>query len=135
MLLVLAFLTLFNTGKPGIKVDGAWIRPADKGMNSALYFEIKNNTDKPDTLFDVSSDAAKMVMIHETFKKDGLMGMRHIKYLVVKPHSSAKFEPGGYHVMFVQLKKKLKAGGHVWAALHFKNGGIIKIKALVKKQS
>lgn len=135
MLFVLAFLTLFNTGKPGIKVDSAWIRPADKGMNSALYFEIKNNTDKPDTLYDVSSDAAKMVMIHESFKKDGLMGMRHIKFLVIKARSSVKLEPGGYHVMFIQLKKKLKAGNHINAVLHFKDAGAIKIKPLVKKQT
>jgi copper(I)-binding protein len=135
MLFVLAFLTLFNTGKPGIKIDSAWIRPADKGMNSALYFEIKNNTDKPDTLFGVSSDAAKMVMIHESFKKDGLMGMRHIKFLVINAHSSVKLEPGGYHVMFVQLTKRLKVDGHISATLHFKNAGTVKIKALVKKQS
>lgn len=135
MLLILAFLTLFNTGKPGVEVSHAWIRPADKGMNSALYFEIKNNTDKPDTLYNVSSDAAKMVMIHESFKKDGLMGMRHIKYLVIKAHSSVNFKPGGYHVMFIQLKKRIKEGAFIQASLHLRNAGIIKIKAPVKKQS
>ena len=76
-----------------------------------------------------------MVMIHETFKKDGLMGMRHIKFLVIRAHSSVKFEPGGYHVMFIQLKKNIKPGGYVRAVLHFKNAGAVKLKAPVKKQS
>lgn len=135
MILMISFLTLLNFSTPKLKVDNVWLRPAAKGMNSAMYFEIVNNSDKPDTLYKAASSAAELVQIHETFKKNGLMGMREVKYVVVKPHSTLKFQPGGYHVMFIKLKKDLKVKSKQEAVLYFKNEGMIKVKAVVKKQS
>ncbi len=135
MILFLSLITLLNFQAPKLKVENVWLRPAAKGMNSAMYFEIVNNSDKPDTLFKVTSSAAELVQIHETFKKDGLMGMREVKFVVIKPHSTLKFQPGGYHVMFIKLKKDLKVKSKENAVLYFKHEGMIKVKAVVKKQS
>lgn len=134
MTILLAILTLLNFHTPNLKVEGAWLRPAGKGMNSALYFEIVNNSNKPDTLYKVTSPAAELVQIHETFKTNGLMGMREVRFVVVKPHSTLTFRPGGYHVMFIKLKKDFKVNGKVDAVLYFKTNKEIKIKALVKRQ-
>ena len=88
MILILSLLTFLNFNTPKLKVENVWIRPADKGMNSAMYFKIVNHSDKPDTLYKAASITAELVQIHETFKKNGLMGMREVKYIVIKPHST-----------------------------------------------
>ena len=134
MILFLSLLAILNFHAPKLKIDNAWLRPAAKGMNSAMYFEIVNNSDKPDTLYKVASSAAELVQIHETFKQNGLMGMREVKYVVVKPHSTLRFQPGGYHVMFINLKKDFKVNIKEEVELYFKHNKGIKIKALVKKQ-
>ncbi len=134
MMLILSLLTLLNFNTPKLKVENVWIRPADKGMNSAMYFKIINNSDKPDTLYKAASSTAELVQIHETFKKNGLMGMRKVKFVVVKPHSTLTFQPGGYHVMFIKLKKDFKVKSKEDAELYFKDAGRIIVKAIVKGQ-
>ncbi len=88
----------------------------------------------PDTLYKVTSGAAELVQIHETFMKNGLMGMRQIKYVAVPARSSIIFKPGGYHVMFIKLKKDLKVKKRESAVLYFKSGLKIRVHPVVKLQ-
>lgn len=132
--IIFSMLALLSAGQAKVTVQNAWIRPAGKEMNSAMYFDIVNNSDKPDTLFKAASSTAELVQIHETFNKDGLMGMREVKYVVVPAHSTLSFKPGGYHVMFIKLKRDFKVKTKIDAYLFFKSSGKIKIKPLVKLQ-
>ncbi len=133
MVLVLAFLALLNLHLQKVDVKNAWLRPANKGMNSALYFEVTNNSGKPETLLYVSSNIAELVQLHESYIQKGMMGMREVKDVVIKPHSTFSFKEGGYHVMLLFLKKNLKPNSTEVFFLHFKNSGTVKIKAVVKK--
>ena len=110
----------------------SWVRPAGKGMNTALYFRVTNNSDKADTLLYVKSSVAKMVQMHETFNKDGMMGMRQIKAVPIRAKSMLEFKPGSYHVMVMNLKEDLKKGSLAEFTLHFKYAGDIAVKAPVK---
>ncbi|MEJ2617446.1 MAG: copper chaperone PCu(A)C, partial [Ignavibacteriaceae bacterium] len=71
------------------------------------------------------------VMMHETYKKDGMMGMRGIKDIIVKPDSSVEFKPGGYHVMVMNLKRDIKQGEKIDFILYFKSAGELHISASV----
>ncbi len=133
MILLLSLFTIFNFHSQKAIVKNAWLRPAGKGMNSALYFDITNNSGKADTLFGVSSNTAKVIQIHESYMKNGMMGMREVKYVVVKPRSTFSFKEGGYHVMLILLKKTLKPGLKETFFLHIKHERDIKINAVVKK--
>jgi len=119
--------------KNTFSISGAWIRPAAKNMNSACYFEVVNNTSKPDTLLGAESDLAKTVQIHETFNsgKD-MMGMKHVKVVPVKANSTVQFKPSGYHVMLIGLNEDLKPGDTERVTLKFKNRGKVVIIAKVK---
>lgn len=132
--IIFSFLALIGSNHNQLKVENAWIRPADKGMNSAMYFKIENKGDKADTLFKVSSEAAELVQIHETFKKNGLMGMKEVKYIPIPAGSSVIFKPGGYHVMFIKLVKNLKTKHKAKATLYFKSGKKITIYPAVRLQ-
>jgi copper(I)-binding protein len=122
-----------SSGKK-IDIKAAWVRTGAEGLNSALYFKIENNTDRPDTLYEVTSDIARHIMMHETYKKNDMMGMREIKDIVIKPGSSVEFKPGGYHVMLMELNKDLKEGNETNFTLLFKLAGEINIKAKVENK-
>lgn len=133
MYFFLILISLLNFSAGGkIEVKDGWVRPAGKGMNTAFYFKVENNSDKADTLLSVKSTIAKMVQMHETFKKNGMMGMREIKAIPVSPKSMLEFKPGGYHVMVMNLKEDLLSGSSASFTLHFKYAGDIKVNAPVK---
>ncbi len=131
---ILFFSFLFLLSNPGdnIQVKDAWIRPADTGMNSALYLKIVNESDKADTLYKVTLEDAGMVMIHESYKKGDMMAMRMVDDIVVKPHSTFELKPGGFHIMLMMLKKDLKKDDEKEFELYFKSGKKIKELAVVK---
>lgn len=133
MILLLSLLTLFSFHSQKVTITHAWLRPANKGMNSALYFEVINNSDKAEILYGVSSNIAGMVQLHESFMDKGMMGMRMVPYIIIKPHTTFVFKEGSYHVMLIFLKKDLKPGSKETFFLHFKNGKNIKLIATVKK--
>ncbi|MGD1005933.1 MAG: copper chaperone PCu(A)C [Ignavibacteriaceae bacterium] len=135
MMLFLSLLTLLNSFSPQVKIENAWVRPAAKGMNSALYFNINNVTTKADALYKVTSKVSELVQLHTTVKKDdGTAGMKEIKQIAVPANSVIKFEPGGYHVMLINLKKKLKVNSKIEFIFYFKTGGKVKVKATVRTE-
>ncbi len=114
-----------------LTVSDAWARPGMKGGNSAAYFVINNDSDKPDTLYgaDVKEDIAKRVEIHETYDAgNGKMGMRHVPFIVIPPKSKVEFKPGGYHVMLIGLKETLSEGKTFTLILRFKRAGDVIVK-------
>lgn len=116
-----------------LKIQNAWVRPAAKGANSALYFTLKNNGSKTDTLIGVESKIAEIVEVHESYKKDNdRMGMREVGKLAIKPKSELEFKPGGFHVMLLGALKDLKIGDQIEVVLLLKYVGKIKIKAEVR---
>ncbi|MDP1994799.1 MAG: copper chaperone PCu(A)C, partial [Ignavibacteria bacterium] len=76
MLYFLSLLFFFFQSDAKISVENQWIRSAGKNMNTAFFAEVKNLSDKTDTLYKVSSPLAKLVQVHETFEENGMMGMR-----------------------------------------------------------
>jgi copper(I)-binding protein len=131
---ILFFFLLFLIATKGdnIQVKDAWIRPADVGMNSALYFKIVNKSDKADTLYKVTFEDAGMVMMHESYKKGDMTGMKMVNEIVVMPHSTFELKPGRFHIMLMMLKKDLKADDKKEFELYFKSGKKIKEDATVK---
>jgi copper(I)-binding protein len=132
-MLVLLFLLIFQTGHTGIEIKNAWIRPGAQGMNTALYLDIINNGNSVDTLYDAKSSAAKIVEIHETYSSGDMMGMRKTKGIEIKPNSQFQLKPGGHHIMFIDLNKKLENGSKAEVLLYFKKAGKITVTAQIKK--
>ncbi len=132
MITLLAFLFLFYSQGNNLQVKNQWMRPGAKGMGTALYFEVENPTDKPDTLYKVTSDISNIIRLHETYTKDDLMGMREVAEFVIEPGYSLELKPGGYHIMVMKLKSDIKKGDEIEFKLHFKNADSIIIRAKAK---
>lgn len=132
MAVIILLLSIINLFSPQIKIENAWMRTANKGMNTALYFDIKNFTSKDYELVDVSSSIAKVVQIHETYKQGENLGMRKVESITIKSETTFRLAPGGFHVMVIRLKENLKLDDKKEFTLTFRNHGKIRIMAVVK---
>lgn len=130
-LLIIFFASMFVASD--IVVSDSWIRPGAKGMNTAIYFTVTNNSDAADTLYDAKCEVSNVVEVHETYKSGDMMGMRKANFVVIKKKSTFSFKPGGHHVMLIDLKKKLKVGEKYSCTLIFKKAGEVKVESVVKK--
>lgn len=109
------------------------MRPSAKGMNSAIFLTIKNNSSNTDTLYSVESDIAELVEIHETYKvnKDK-MGMRHVDEISIPSETVFLLKPGSYHIMLIDLIEDVLVGKEIKAKLIFKHAGKIEFTTEVK---
>lgn len=130
---IMVFAQQTKNQNSNFKILNAWARPAVKNANSALYFIVKNNSNKVDTLFGVESKVAEMVEVHESFKKDNdKTGMRLAGKLAIRTMSEFEFKPGGFHIMLLGVVKDLKIGDSLEVVLQFKYARKIKVKAEVR---
>jgi copper(I)-binding protein len=97
------------------------MRPAAQGENGAIYFVIHNRGPSADTLTGVSSDIAEAIEIHESKMSGDVMQMQQLDSVPLEASSETKFEPGGLHLMLVDLTTDLKVGDAVDITLHFTN--------------
>jgi copper(I)-binding protein len=133
MYLLIIILSFLSIQEEKLQIENAWIRPSSKGMNSALYFDVKNNSEDPVTLYKVKSGIAKLVEIHESYRNGNKMGMRRVENVAIKGKSTFRFKPGRHHVMLIRLKEDLKEGSEYEFKLLFKNYPEYVIKVPVKR--
>jgi copper(I)-binding protein len=119
----------------GITVSEAWARPS-MGMDraGAAYMVIKNDGDTADTLLGATSPAAATVEIHETtMGDDGTMSMSPVGSLSIPAGGTVSLEPGGYHVMLIDLTGDLVVGDSIEITLDFENAADVTVSAAVRE--
>lgn len=118
-LLVLTALPAQSSGDQ-VRIEGAWARATVPGQEvGAAYMRLTSQGDL--TLIKVESPAADFVEIHKMSMNNGTMEMRMLEELKLPAGQTVKLEPGGFHLMLIDLKEPLKDGGKVGVTLHFKN--------------
>ena len=104
---------------PGAKVAGAFMSIANQGKDA-------------DRLVAARSPVAGVVEIHEMAMEGGLMKMRAVKGIDLKPGATVELRPGGYHVMLEDLKRPLQQGEQVPMTLVFEKAGSIEVNVRVE---
>lgn len=117
----------------GISITEAWARPGRENGVSAIYFIVANGSAKTDTLLSISSPAAGLVELHETYELEGdMMGMRKSETPQFPGRSTTTLRPGGLHVMLMQLNRPLQEGDEIELSMVFSLAGEITISAPVR---
>jgi len=96
------------------------------------YLAITNHGKSPDSLIAASSPAAARVEIHESRIVDGVARMRPLTQVAIAAGATVKIEPGGIHLMLVDLKSPLTAGKPVPLTLEFRGAGRITVNLSVE---
>lgn len=131
-----------------LEVSGAWARNSPMVATAgAVYLEITNGGEADDALTAASVDAsvAGEVEIHETvatMPSDGGMGdasgeammeMRPVDEIAIPAGETVALEPGGYHIMLVELAEPLEVGDEIELTLTFEEAGEVVVTAEVRE--
>ena len=117
-----------------LKIEHPWSRATPMGAKVAGgYFTIINKGSAPDRLLSISSDISEKAELHEMGVKDGIMTMRPVSGgLEVPAGAKVALAPGGYHLMFIGLKRQPKQGEKFGAKLTFEKAGTVDVEFAVE---
>lgn len=113
-----------------LQIGHPWSRATPAGAKvGGGYLSIENKGTTPDRLVAVSVPFAARAELHEMAVKDGIMTMRPMdKGVEIAPGQKVEFKPGGYHIMFMDLKEPLKMGEMMKGTLTFEKAGSVEVE-------
>lgn len=103
-----------------VQAEGAWARASVPGQQATGAF-VRLTAKEPLQLVGVETPAAAAGEIHEMKMEGDVMRMRAIDSLDLPQGEMVELKPGGYHLMFQQLKAPLTEGVDVPMTLVFKD--------------
>ena len=118
----------------GIAVEHAWARATTAAAKTgAAYFTVVNKGSTSDRLISASSPASDKAQLHVTIEDHGVMRMRPMPDLEIKPGATVSLVPGQMHLMLIGLKAPLKLGETFAMTLTFEKAGPIEVQVKVEK--
>ncbi|WP_027144674.1 copper chaperone PCu(A)C [Mesorhizobium sp. WSM3626] len=117
-----------------LEIEHPWSRATPAGAKVAGgYFTIVNKGSAADRLLSISSDVSEKAELHQMGVKDGVMTMRPVDGgLEIPAGGKVALAPGGYHLMFVGLKRQPKQGEKFAATLTFEKAGAVSVEFAVE---
>jgi copper(I)-binding protein len=116
-----------------IVITGPWTRATPGGAKVAGgYMRLTNTGKETDRLTGGSLPQAGRFEVHEMATVNNVMTMRQLeKGLEIRPGETVELKPGGFHVMFLDLKEGLRQGLPLRGTLVFEKGGKVEIEYVV----
>lgn len=93
----------------------------DMSGNHAVYGQLLNRGETTLTLVGGSTDVAEFVEIHETVIEDDIAMMTPMTGLTIPPNEVILLEPGGVHIMLINLNTDLRTGEAIPLTLFFED--------------
>jgi hypothetical protein len=105
----------------GVAVSAAWARSSPAGVTAgAAYVTLESGVDDRLIGVEVPADVAAAVEIHEMVVDTGAeMTMRRVSSVDLPSDEAVVFEPGGLHMMLVDLAGPLESGATFVLTLTF----------------
>lgn len=96
------------------------------------FFTVENRGAQDDRLIAVASPVAAVAELH-TMTMDGtVMRMRAVRTIDVPAGAKVALQPGGLHVMLLDLKQPLAAGEKIPLTLTFERAGVLEVTVNVE---
>jgi copper(I)-binding protein len=116
-----------------LKIDQPYARATPPGAKTGgVFFTVENRGDIGDTLIRASSPIAGAIELHQMAVDAGIMKMRAIPAVEVKPGGKLELKPGGYHLMLFDLKQPLQKGDKFPLTLTFARAGALELSVVVE---
>ena len=118
---------------PSLRIDHVFARATPPGARSGgVFLTVENTGGVPDRLLGVSSPVARTVELHDMTLHGGVMQMRAVSTVEVKPGDKLELKPGGYHAMLSDLTQPLRVGDRFPLTLTFQHAGAIEVSVRVE---
>ena len=116
-----------------IQITTAWSRelPPTAPVGAA-FMKVENHSDQADRLMSADSSIAEITELHAHIHEGDVMRMVKVDAIDVPAHGSLTLEPGGYHIMLIDLKKPLVAGEQLPLTLQFEHAGQVDVTVDIK---
>lgn len=112
-----------ETGIPGMKISNARMVLAPVAGNpAAIYFDLAYEGDRGLALNRAEVKGAKSAMFHDYGEYDFKVQMMEMLPVPLKKGDTVTFEPGGKHLMAMDVDPALKAGGTTEATIIVSGG-------------
>ena len=122
----------FDAARGPLAATDAWVKSAPGGMTAA-FLTLANDGDAADVLVSATTPASPTVQLHEMAMRGGQMVMRQkATGIAVPAHGRATLEPGGDHIMLMDLSAPVRAGDVVRLTLTFASGATLQVAAVAK---
>lgn len=96
------------------------------------FLEITNNGAEDDVLVGAKSDVAGRMEIHEMSMENDVMRMRELEEgLLIPAGETVTLKPGGFHIMFFDLKQPFVEGETIPVNLTFEKAGTVEFDLTV----
>jgi periplasmic copper chaperone A len=118
-----------------VTVDGAWARTSPMmATNGAVYMELTASVDDQLVAAQVDATVAAAAEVHETTMDpdSGQMGMGEVDAIELPAGEAVALEPGGFHVMLLDLAEPLEVGTTIEVTLTFAEAGELVVAAEVR---
>ena len=121
-------------GRMALKVEQPWARATPgNAPNGAAYLKVVNQGQQMDRLVGATSPVSRKVELHTHTMEGGMMRMRQVSAVEVHPGETAVFQPGGNHIMLIDLKAPLKEGESFPLTLVFDEAGQVTTEVTVQE--
>ena len=115
-----------------LKIEDPYARATVPAQKAGGAFVKIKNTGAADKLIAVSSPVAKEMQLHTMSMEGNVMKMREVKAIDIPANGAVELQPGGFHLMLIDLKSQLKAGDQIPVKLKFEKAGELEVKFQVK---
>jgi copper(I)-binding protein len=117
-----------------LKISHPWSRATPAGAKvGGGYLSIENTSTEADRLVSVSAAFSGRVEIHEMAVANGIMTMRPLDAgLAIPAGGKVELKPGGFHIMFMELKQPLKQDDRLKGVLTFEKAGAVEVEFKVE---
>jgi copper(I)-binding protein len=112
-----------------LQIEAPWLRATPGGAKvGAGYLRITNTGSEPDRLTGATMPLSRRGEVHEMAMHNGVMHMSPLAQgLAIPPGKTIELKPGGFHLMFLDLKGALKQGETVDVTLTFEKAGSVTV--------
>lgn len=117
-----------------VTVSKPWARATPGGAKvAAAYLEISPPKGTADKLVAARSPVAGIIELHTHSNDGGVMRMRRVEVIPIEGDRKVTLNPGGHHIMLMELKKPLKEGDTFDMTLVFEKSGEVAVKVPILK--
>jgi periplasmic copper chaperone A len=110
LLTPLALASAARADEATVTVEQPWARATPGAVTPGAVYLTLTDHGAPDRLIGISTPAAGMAMLHESFVEGGVSKMRMLDGVALEPNKPVALHPGGMHIMLEGLKAPLKVG-------------------------
>lgn len=116
----------------GLEIKGGFLRASPMASGTGAGFLTIHSTGPADRLIAFASPACTTPELHTHINDNGIMRMRQVPAIDIPAGGDAVLQPGGLHLMCIDLTAKLEPGQMVPVTLVFEKAGEVAVTLPVK---